>query len=368
MRARIPSQRIHESGIGTGNSKQPKKKPRGGKLVNNRKRGLPYFVLTNLDDDHDSEDNKDDDEGDDVDFVFKNRRYKLGRKWIRTLWLKLPKIQDWRYSPLNTSITWINCQPPNKDVCSMKYWKILPSLFILWVISFVILRFYQFIHQPLNVLHSRSLWSRNFPIQIRIDNIPLRALKITASENNDEDDDNCSLGCLELQIPSVVTNPSSKFIFPYQLEEPLMKEGSIPDYNGLVMLRLVDPSDHRVIYYNATEDQGNARDYSMRDDDVVSYYSIDDDFARDVYKTYENKSEIIGNGTCRRMPWHTYHFPNCNTFHEMNSAVNLPTFHGSGSYRMALSHTHQYLTKLETLIWRQALWNPPYTYVSIRDT
>jgi hypothetical protein len=363
MRARVSSHRTQDS-VPVNSKERNKKNPRGGIVANSRMSGLSNWLVTKLDDNHDDHLNDDHDHDNneyDDDNILKNRRKNYGRRCIRKLWLKLQRIQNWRYASFHTSIL---CIPPDwPSILSIKYKNILARMFLILLLSSIILRSYQLIQQPrFNLRHSRKVWNRKFPLQIRLDGIQLQALNIKFLDD--------SIGAYKsydfcLKIPSIVSNPTSQFNFPYQLDEPLTKEGSIPDYNGLIILRLVDPNDHRVIYHNSTEDEGQLRDYSVRDDDVVSYYSMDDDFVRDGYKTFDNKSEVNENGTCRRLPWHMYHFPNCNTFHEMNIAVNIPTFYGAGSYRMALTHTHQYLANSNTLIWRQSLWNPPYTYVSM---
>jgi hypothetical protein len=164
-------------------------------------------------------------------------------------------------------------------------------------------------------------------------------------------------------VPSVVKYPAV-FHYPQRLNESLLSEGTVPEYE----INLIFPKENfrRVIHHDTWEGGGEARDYSTRDDDIQSYYAFDDDFVRDVAKSY-NQHEYGGKGVCRRVPWHRLHYPNCNLFHEMNNAINIPSYIGLGSYRDVMLHEHHFLNFSETLVWKQALWSFRFVYVSVMN-
>lgn len=193
---------------------------------------------------------------------------------------------------------------------------------------------------------------RSFPLLVRIEGAKLSQLASRAGGPLD----------FPVQVP-VVGSHVSRFHQPGPLDEMDALAASNADYG--LEIHLLEENVTRVIYHDILEDSGKVRDYSVKDDDVDTYYAYDDDYVRDVYKTYDG-DEMKGAGPCRRLHWHRYHFPNCNSFHEMDITFSVPEFLGNGAYRDVFTHTHHFLRESESVIWKALVWHDGagFTFVS----
>lgn len=194
---------------------------------------------------------------------------------------------------------------------------------------------------------------RTFPLLVRIEGVEF--LPITPTWNKPLD--------FPVLIPAVVSRLSNSFHNPDPLDADSAQAASDADYG--LNLQLMEENVTRVIFHDFLEDVGEVRDYSVKDDDVDPYYAYDDDYKRDVYKTYDG-DEMKNAGPCRRLDWHRYYFPNCNSFHEMDMTVNVPAFVGNGAYRDVFTRTHHFLRETEQVVWKTLVWNDgaAFTFVS----
>lgn len=193
---------------------------------------------------------------------------------------------------------------------------------------------------------------RIFPLSVRIEGAKLSQIASRSDEPLD----------FPVLVPVVVSRVS-RFLQPDSLDEKDALSDPVADYG--LKLQLLEENVTRVIYHDVMDDLGKVRDYSVKDDDVDTYYAYDDDYVRDVYKTYDG-DEMKGAGPCRRLNWHRYHFPNCNSFHEMDITVSIPEFVGNGAYRDVFTHKHHFLGESEQVIWKPLVWNDGagFTFVS----
>lgn len=148
----------------------------------------------------------------------------------------------------------------------------------------------------------------------------------------------------------------SHFESPPPLGPVEKHDKTVPDWGGLDIFLLEEDGIARVIYHEEWEDVGEVRDYSKRDDDVDQYYAFDDDILRSSYIAYEDNI-LQEQSTCRRVSWHTLHFPNCNKFHEMDASINVPKYLSYGAYRDVFVHTRENLGETENVIWKQILFS-----------
>lgn len=101
-----------------------------------------------------------------------------------------------------------------------------------------------------------------------------------------------------------------------------------------------------------------------RDDDVDQYYFFDDDLLRDPFTTYDD-DRVKGTGSCRRVNWHRWQFPNCNAFHEMGSATEVPMYLSGGAYRSVFIYNHAFISHFDNIIWKQIIFEDyEFTHVS----
>lgn len=169
-----------------------------------------------------------------------------------------------------------------------------------------------------------------------------------------------------LDFPILIEQPlgRSRFNCPGRLAPAEIMEGEFVDHGNLDIYIMME-NVSRVIYYDYNEEVGEVRDYSTRDDDVDTYYAFDDDSVRNVFSTYDDDS-LKNTGRCRRNKWHRYHFPNCNSFHEMDVSNNVPVYLSYGAYRDVFIHEHKTLHMNERIIWKQSLHDIEFTYVSVQ--
>ena len=199
-----------------------------------------------------------------------------------------------------------------------------------------------------------QLWSRRgriFPMQIRIEGAEYLGIASGSTERLD----------FPVILPGVISD-ESYFRFPGPLDPYEALAAKNVEYG--LDLYLLEENVSRVIYHSFWEDEGEVRDYSFKDDDVETYYAYDDDYIRDVYKSYDD-DDLKGDGTCRRVHWHRYHFPNCNSFHEMDMAVRFPVYLSSGAYRDVFVHKHEFLRDSDSVILKALVWRGgTFTHVS----
>jgi hypothetical protein len=211
-----------------------------------------------------------------------------------------------------------------------------------------------FIVNWLWVAAREQLWSRRdrvFPMQVRIEGAKFSLIESQSTKPLD----------FPVVLPGVVLD-QSYFRFPGPLDAYEAFAAKNVEYG--LNLYLLEENVSRVIYHSVWEDEGEVRDYSFKDDDVETYYAYDDDYVRDVYKSYDD-DELKGDGTCRRVHWHRYHFPNCNSFHEMDMAVKFPVYLSYGAYRDVFIHKHEYLHESERVILKALVWRAgTFTFVS----
>jgi hypothetical protein len=165
---------------------------------------------------------------------------------------------------------------------------------------------------------------------------------------------------LDFAIFIASVDPSAnQFRHPVPIDMTASDEYGLVDYGNLDIYLMVE-NVTRVIYRDFWEEAGEVRDLSVRDDDMDAYYSFDDDELRNPYKRYEDEGIKNGDNHCRRVAWHQYQFPNCNTFHEMNSAVNVPRYLSYGAYRDVFGHWNHH----DAVIWKQSSFKPKvdFTY------
>ena len=192
---------------------------------------------------------------------------------------------------------------------------------------------------------------RSIPLQVRVEGL---ALSLVSSK---------STKCLDFPVilPSF-ESPSSPFSHPRQLSPDQIVESLQPQYG--IDIHFLEENVTRVIFHDVAGDSGQVRDYSVKDDDVESYYAYDDDVVRNVFATYDD-DHMKTSGRCRRLHWHRYHFPNCNSFHEMDIGVNIPSLLGNGGYRDVFIHTHYWLHEAKQVIYKTLQWQAgDFTYVS----
>lgn len=168
---------------------------------------------------------------------------------------------------------------------------------------------------------------------------------------------------LPILIESVVASPS-QFKYPQPLDAQASEEARLKDYANLEIFLMAESNVARVIYRDEWDEIGEVRDMSIRDDDIDAYYSFDDDELRSPYKRYDDEAMKNGDNRCRRVAWHRYQFPNCNTFHELNSAVNVPRYISYGAYRDVFAHVHKKPGKSDVVVWKQSSYKPDvdFTY------
>lgn len=194
---------------------------------------------------------------------------------------------------------------------------------------------------------------RRFPLQVRIEGAKLSQIASMSTKPLD----------FPILVPGVASG-RSEFRYQSPLDDYEALAATYVDYGGIDLFLMVE-NVSRVIYRDDWEDQGEVKDYSIRDDDMDMYYAFDDDYIRNVYRGYDD-DQIKDTGLCRRVKWHRFQFPNCNTFHEMDSAVNFPRYLNYGAYRDVFVHTNHFLHENEPIIWKESIWEAEknYTYVS----
>lgn len=220
--------------------------------------------------------------------------------------------------------------------------------------SFMALLVMFFIMDRFWIVLREQLWSRRgrvFPKQVRIEGAEFLRISSGSIEPLD----------FPVILPGLVSD-ESYFLFPGPLNAYEALAAKDVEYG--LNLYFMEENVSRVIYHSYWEDEGEIRDYSFKDDDVETYYAYDDDYVRDVYKSYDD-DDVRGDGTCRRVHWHRFHFPNCNSFHEMDMAVKFPVYLSSGAYRDVFVHKHEFLRDSENVILKALVWRGgTFTHVS----
>jgi serine/threonine protein kinase len=151
------------------------------------------------------------------------------------------------------------------------------------------------------------------------------------------------------------------FHFPPEPTKEFRDEATFVEFGGLDIRMLEEDGVVRVIYHDHWEEEGDVKDYTQRDDTVDNYYAFDDDYLRSPYASFDDDT-IRDNKRCRRVSWHRFHFPNCNTFHEMDLSCNAPVYLSYGAYRDVFVFKHTYLGHEQRLIWKQIQVGEEYEF------
>ena len=156
-------------------------------------------------------------------------------------------------------------------------------------------------------------------------------------------------------------SPDGLVPFHHEATISILESSDIVDLGGLYIDILEEDEVARVIYHDFWQDEGEVRDYSKRDDSIDQYYAYDDDYLRSPFVAFKDDT-IQDNKRCRRVGWYRFNFPNCNTFHEMDSAINLPTYLNYGAYRDVFVYKHMYLSHEQKLVWKQIQFGDEYHF------
>jgi hypothetical protein len=202
---------------------------------------------------------------------------------------------------------------------------------------------------------SGTALTSSFPIQVRLEGLTLSQIGHKNSVLSPDRD-------IGLLIPAMASRHSI-FHLPHKLGHKALRKASSPDYGSLDIVFL-EGNVSKVIVPNPWEFRGKVYDSrsNNKDDDIdMYYYAFDDDYLRDNYQTFDD-DDIKNSGSCRRVSWHRLQFPNCNTFHEMDSSHFIPRYLSYGYYRDVFVHTSSYLGHIEQVILKSILFG--FTTVS----
>jgi len=195
---------------------------------------------------------------------------------------------------------------------------------------------------------TKSSTEITFPLEVRIEGKPLFAIQRRFE--------------IPLDFPILIQHDSrNTFNPPAPLGKRALNKGKVPDYGNLTIY-MMEEDVARVIYHDYREDKSDFRESMVRDDDMDQYYFFDDDLLRDPVTTYDD-DKLKGSGSCRRVKWHRWQFPNCNNFHEMGPAINVPKYLSGGAYRSVFIHNHTFVTQFDNIVWKQIIYEDyEFTY------
>lgn len=148
------------------------------------------------------------------------------------------------------------------------------------------------------------------------------------------------------------------FQYPDELGHKQVKEAEFLDFGGIDLKLLASPDQKRVIYIMVEDLQGDARSLNQeRDDDMEMYWAFDDDIERNPYNLYDTYIPEKMDGRCRRLPWHRYNLPSCNSMHELDLVTNTPRFVGDGAYREVFVTEQPYMGSIQEMIFKELRWD-----------
>lgn len=150
----------------------------------------------------------------------------------------------------------------------------------------------------------------------------------------------------------------TEFHYPDELGHKQVKEAEYLDFGGIDLKLLASPDQKRVIYIMVEDLQGDARSLNQeRDDDMEMYWAFDDDIERNPYNLYDTYIPEKMDGRCRRLPWHRYNLPSCNSMHELDLVTNTPRFVGDGAYREVFVTEQPYMGSIQEMILKELRWD-----------
>jgi len=175
-----------------------------------------------------------------------------------------------------------------------------------------------------------------------------------------------------LDFPILIQN----YYNPNGFHSPTLsyKHRKVPDYGGLKLksMKEIDVEEEEEEEEEEEyEEEEEEEEYEEKEEEesMDQYYAFDDDFIRDPQKTYDDDSIDYGVGSCRRLRWHRWSFPNCNAFHEMDSSGNVPKFLSNGAYRDVFLYKNNVLDQIQNIIWKQILYaDYDFTYDTFEFT
>ncbi|CAB9500486.1 Probable serine/threonine-protein kinase [Seminavis robusta] len=178
------------------------------------------------------------------------------------------------------------------------------------------------------------------------DALPLLLGRNSQEDPNQKDDDDST---------------GREFQYPKDLGHKEQKEMAYVDFGSIDLKLLANDDQKRQIYIMVEDLQGEARSLNEeRDDDYENYYwGFDDDIERNPYTLYSNYNPSM-EGRCRRVSWHRYNFPTCNSLHELDLITNTPRFVGDGAYREVFVTEQLYMGTIEETIFKELRWDLDY--------